>query len=199
MPPAPSTIDTLYPLCYRIIQHITSEIDCLEVDLHYRHTRVSHTHTPVLHLPLEFFASTHTNDLYEWKLSCRKIPSQNQQGNRCDSHNIQPGPHIRTSCRRRNSTTSSQLSHSVKILPHIPYIIDQSITLFINCSLLQSLNLGQTNSYTLDYCHLVLHPLAHVQIKRTATAQQLSNSHSQLRKPKGKEPTHRPSTPCALQ
>jgi hypothetical protein len=153
----------------------------------------------VVQLPLETSASTSTNDLHEWELSCRKIPNQYQPEDKSDTHSIQPRPRIRTSCRLHNLIASSQLSHTAKTLLLTPHSIDESNVILINYSLLQSLNLGRTNSYILACYHPVLHLPAHVQIKRTIATPQLSNSHSQLRKLKGQRLTHRPSTSCALQ
>ena len=190
-PPGPSKTDTLYPytLCYQIKHHDASEIYYLEVELHCRHKQVTHTHTLAVHLSLELFASIHTTGPYEWELNCWKTPSQNQQGDRSAA---QPGSHIQTSCKRCDSSVSSQLTYSAKILPHTPLVIYHSITISINCSLLQHVNVGQTNSCTQDYCHLVPHLLAHVQINRTAAAQQPSNSNSHPREPKGQRPAHMP-------
>jgi hypothetical protein len=165
-PPAPSKADTLYPntLCFQIIHNDASKIYCLGVELHCRHTQVIHMHTSAIHLPIEYSASAHTNELYKWKLNCGIEPSQNQQGDRSAAYKIQPGPYFRTSCKRCNSrvASQSQLTFSANTLPHTPLISYQSITISISCLFLQHVNLDHTNSHTLDGSHPVPHLLAHV-------------------------------------
>jgi hypothetical protein len=178
----PSTADILYPSCHTFIHHIASVIENVEVDLHCKHTQVSYAHTLAVQLPLKSPASTNTNNLHKWEQSCRKTPSQ---------HQLQPRPRTRTSCRCCNLTALNQLPHTDKILSLTPHNLDHSRIILINCSLLQSVILGRTNSYTLAYHHPVLHLLARVQIKRTAA--------TQLRKLKDQGLTRRPSTSCALQ